>query len=522
MNNQSMSSSSNFQQNNPFVITIDTVAPERSQMSERRSSSIPEYVEVPRGNFCKTEEIIRGKPVIRLYVKEPGLPNGFIRKYTPTMVKKRMKWYCTQCNTRRNSRANSNKSVAMKTTNILPKEAKYNETTLFHAITCCKPFKGELKADCKIYPNGEAPAAATCIRIEMPRFSLPLPSNGLDSVLADIAPLSSPRILWSSNARNNPLRTDMPCSSRTIIPPQSPSSSIVNNVSQPVPPPPLFSIDPVPPQLAAAVVGNTVQPQPVPASFVANNVAEEAQSNDNEPAPRNNVFQRSDGSITEGAGNYSEEEEEEEENSREKSTISLPEDVGIIAERIVAKKEPNSQVLIEEKEDEMEIKNEYDPDPAILSFKRPSEGALMSACRKVGLVYDDAAYVFWANNINVKLVKALSDSIQPGPWSNGFDCLSLFLTGSHKFGPQMQVNVNPKWYSDPVLKANYNNEQQKQMLLKFNDEHFKLIAHWLSCRIGVYENGILKKYGDWTSMNSNELIILIAKDGERYAPVYGL
>jgi hypothetical protein len=100
MNDQSISSSSNFQQNNPFVITIDTVAPERSQMSERRSSSIPEYVQIPRGNFCKTEEIVRGKRVIRLYVKEPGLQNGFIRKYTPKMVKNRLKWYCTQCNTR--------------------------------------------------------------------------------------------------------------------------------------------------------------------------------------------------------------------------------------------------------------------------------------------------------------------------------------------------------------------------------------------------------------------------------------
>uniref|UniRef100_A0A914QBX0 Uncharacterized protein n=1 Tax=Panagrolaimus davidi TaxID=227884 RepID=A0A914QBX0_9BILA len=140
---------------NPIVITIDTVAPERSQMSERRTSSIPDYVEVPRGNFCKTEEIVRGKPVIRLYVKEPELQNGFIRKYTPTMVKETMKWYCTQCNTRRNSRANSNKFVAMKTKNVLPKEAKYNEekNTLLvpknHA--CCKPIEGELKAaDCKM------------------------------------------------------------------------------------------------------------------------------------------------------------------------------------------------------------------------------------------------------------------------------------------------------------------------------------------------------------------------------------
>uniref|UniRef100_A0A914QJC2 Uncharacterized protein n=1 Tax=Panagrolaimus davidi TaxID=227884 RepID=A0A914QJC2_9BILA len=153
MNNQSMSSSSNFQQNNPSVITIDIVASERSQMSARRSSCIPEYVQVPCGDFCKTEEIVRGKPVIRLYVKEPGLENGCIRKYTPKMVNNTMKWYCTQCNTRRNSRANSNKFVAMKTTNVSPKEAKYNVKTNVLFVSenhnSCKPFEGE------IYPKSK-------------------------------------------------------------------------------------------------------------------------------------------------------------------------------------------------------------------------------------------------------------------------------------------------------------------------------------------------------------------------------
>uniref|UniRef100_A0A914PLV0 Uncharacterized protein n=1 Tax=Panagrolaimus davidi TaxID=227884 RepID=A0A914PLV0_9BILA len=267
--------------------------------------------------------------------------------------------------------------------------------------------------------------------------------------------------------------------------------------------------------------GSNVPPQPDPASFVANKVAEETQSNDIvQLAPRNNVFQRYDGSITGDAGNDNEVKKEEgNENTREKSIFSLPEDVGIIVERIVAKKEPvgNSQVFIKE----IEIANEYDPYPAILSFKRPSEGTLMSACRKVGIVYDAAAYLFWANNIKVKLVKAHSDSIQPEPWSNGFDCLSLFLTGSHQNGAQMQLNVNQKLY-DSVMKANYNDEQLIRMFVKFNDEHFTLIVHWLSCKIGVYENGILKKYGDWTSTTSNELIVLIAKNGETYAPVYGL
>uniref|UniRef100_A0AC35GHB2 Uncharacterized protein n=1 Tax=Panagrolaimus sp. PS1159 TaxID=55785 RepID=A0AC35GHB2_9BILA len=42
-----------------------------------------------------------------------------------------------------------------------------------------------------------------------------------------------------------------------------------------------------------------------------------------------------------------------------------------------------------------------------------------------------------------------------------------------------------------------------------SDKHLKFITTFLSCKIGIYENGILKKYGNWENQNNIDVLTLI-------------
>uniref|UniRef100_A0AC34G410 Uncharacterized protein n=1 Tax=Panagrolaimus sp. ES5 TaxID=591445 RepID=A0AC34G410_9BILA len=160
-------------------------------------------------------------------------------------------------------------------------------------------------------------------------------------------------------------------------------------------------------------------------------------------------------------------------------------------------------------------------DPAIIRFLRPAERKLLGACKKLKLKYEPSAFNWWGCNININVILSkLIHAPKIGPKVHGFDCLSIFLTGSPTRGKELWTNFNLRLNKDEFLKAQYNDSQRLKMSHTFCEEHFTIMARWLCCQIGIYDElWNLIKFGDWSIPSTNDFTILILKQEELYAPI---
>uniref|UniRef100_A0A914P1F8 Uncharacterized protein n=1 Tax=Panagrolaimus davidi TaxID=227884 RepID=A0A914P1F8_9BILA len=134
------------------------------------------------------------------------------------------------------------------------------------------------------------------------------------------------------------------------------------------------------------------------------------------------------------------------------------------------------------------------------AFEHPSTSILKEICKKLNLEYSHGAYQFWADIVFQNVVPA-SNNIQSHSFKskNIFACLCQFFTGKTKSCFLFQHAINSALFDD----LNASGIMPLKEIEKFCtsnivfDEHVEFIAKYLSCRIGIFENGILRKFGKW-------------------------
>ena len=113
----------------------------------------------------------------------------------------------------------------------------------------------------------------------------------------------------------------------------------------------------------------------------------------------------------------------------------------------------------------------------------------------------------------------------------GFHCLSYLFTGTPSSSDSIKHCVNKKLcgriYEDGkfrhqlgLMSELFSKEQLDTLLSRvITPLHFRFIAELLECRIGIYENGTLIKYGDWSADDGTLTILLSKVDDDKYLPV---
>uniref|UniRef100_A0AC34FEC4 Uncharacterized protein n=1 Tax=Panagrolaimus sp. ES5 TaxID=591445 RepID=A0AC34FEC4_9BILA len=148
------------------------------------------------------------------------------------------------------------------------------------------------------------------------------------------------------------------------------------------------------------------------------------------------------------------------------------------------------------------------------AFEHPSTTTIKQICEKLKIEYSLEAYKFWAN-ISFEKVPVSSNRIETHEFksSNIFACLSLFFTGKNDYCCLIQHMFNSAFRaaSDTMSRA------QIDMIL-FNptvtNELIEFIASFLACRVGIYKNGKLKKFGNWKDENIALTLVLSLIDGK--------
>uniref|UniRef100_A0AC34FRK1 Uncharacterized protein n=1 Tax=Panagrolaimus sp. ES5 TaxID=591445 RepID=A0AC34FRK1_9BILA len=147
------------------------------------------------------------------------------------------------------------------------------------------------------------------------------------------------------------------------------------------------------------------------------------------------------------------------------------------------------------------------------SFDHPSASILKKLCDKLNIKYSHDAYKLWANIIFNK-ISASSDNIKTHEISssNIFACLSLILSGNPDNSFLIQHIINTAFCnaSDSLSRSEVN---QIFTTTTVTNEQTEFIAEFLACRIGIYENRKLKKFGNWKDENVALTLILSFVDG---------
>uniref|UniRef100_A0A914PKG8 FLYWCH-type domain-containing protein n=1 Tax=Panagrolaimus davidi TaxID=227884 RepID=A0A914PKG8_9BILA len=147
----------------------------------------------------------------------------------------------------------------------------------------------------------------------------------------------------------------------------------------------------------------------------------------------------------------------------------------------------------------------------IFSFERPSTLTLKEMCKKLKIEYKNDVYKFWGDIVFEKITP-FSKNVKTHSFKskNIFACLSQFFTGTNESCFDIQYIIS-KAFRDDLIETGEMSRAKIDELSFFTtvtDEHIEFISKFLFCKIGIYENGILKKYGNWENQNQNNSDVL--------------
>uniref|UniRef100_A0AC34FDR3 Uncharacterized protein n=1 Tax=Panagrolaimus sp. ES5 TaxID=591445 RepID=A0AC34FDR3_9BILA len=165
------------------------------------------------------------------------------------------------------------------------------------------------------------------------------------------------------------------------------------------------------------------------------------------------------------------------------------------------------------------------PITSTFSFNNPSKLWLKTACETLQIPYNHEAYQLWATidideirltskPENIKEVTAGEDS--------GFRAISLLLTGRED--AKIKVAVNKWFYKNfnklgKCLGVDFTHFTHNDTFVfetffasDMSPVHCEALFHILGCRVGVYNNDKLMKYGNWESDDGKVTLLLERKN----------
>uniref|UniRef100_A0A914YJQ2 Uncharacterized protein n=1 Tax=Panagrolaimus superbus TaxID=310955 RepID=A0A914YJQ2_9BILA len=170
-------------------------------------------------------------------------------------------------------------------------------------------------------------------------------------------------------------------------------------------------------------------------------------------------------------------------------------------------------------------------------YYRPSEYDLAQICEKVDLKFTKMGYEFSTKIEINQITPTMSPSVVHKTKEDefkGFNCFSLFLTGTEEntpivrdainkyiynnfktFGKVMGIDFSELNYETPLIK--------KTIFSRFTTPiHFEIMCQWFECRIAIYDRGIWIKYGNWNEEEFYLPTFLIESDYGKFNPILKL
>uniref|UniRef100_A0A914PMF3 SPK domain-containing protein n=1 Tax=Panagrolaimus davidi TaxID=227884 RepID=A0A914PMF3_9BILA len=155
------------------------------------------------------------------------------------------------------------------------------------------------------------------------------------------------------------------------------------------------------------------------------------------------------------------------------------------------------------------------------SFYHPSTDVLEAMCEKVDVRYSHDAFRFWVE-VLIDEIPAISSNIQTHSFksSNIFACLTQFFTGKVDRCFKVQDSLSTAFRNELKASGELSNADIDQICSNntVTEKYLEFITKFLSCRIGIYENETLKKFGKWET-EENALALILSFENGLYSVV---
>uniref|UniRef100_A0A914Z8T2 Uncharacterized protein n=1 Tax=Panagrolaimus superbus TaxID=310955 RepID=A0A914Z8T2_9BILA len=174
------------------------------------------------------------------------------------------------------------------------------------------------------------------------------------------------------------------------------------------------------------------------------------------------------------------------------------------------------------------------PITSTFSFNNPSKLWLKTACETLQIPYNHEAYQLWAT-IDIDEIRSISKpenvkKVTAGE-DSGFCAISLLLTGRED--AKIKIAVNKWFYKNfnklgKCLGVDFTHFVHNDTLVfetffatDLVPVHCEALSHILGCRLGVYDNEKLIKYGNWES-DDGKVTLLLERKSNGYNVVTSL
>uniref|UniRef100_A0A914QM82 Reverse transcriptase n=1 Tax=Panagrolaimus davidi TaxID=227884 RepID=A0A914QM82_9BILA len=164
-------------------------------------------------------------------------------------------------------------------------------------------------------------------------------------------------------------------------------------------------------------------------------------------------------------------------------------------------------------------------DEPIFSFNHPSAFTLKDICKKLKIEYSHGAYKFWSDIVFQKIISS-PENIQTHAFKsqNIFACFSQFFTGKSDSDFLLYYLINTA-FRDDLISTGVLSRLEIDSICSSNivsDQLLEFVAKFLPCRIGIYENAILKKFGKWETENDALITLILLFENGFYSVVLDL
>jgi hypothetical protein len=158
-------------------------------------------------------------------------------------------------------------------------------------------------------------------------------------------------------------------------------------------------------------------------------------------------------------------------------------------------------------------------------FHRPSDSELKEKCKNLKIEYNPAAGKIW-EAIVFQTITLTSNNLKTHDFKspNVYACFSLFFTGKIEKCHSILDTVSTAFRAELINTGTLSQAEIDKLFVNTTatDEHLNFISKFLSCRIGIFENGKLKKFGNWKGQEKNALTILLSFSDGQYSIVLDL
>uniref|UniRef100_A0AC35GH29 PARP-type domain-containing protein n=1 Tax=Panagrolaimus sp. PS1159 TaxID=55785 RepID=A0AC35GH29_9BILA len=192
------------------------------------------------------------------------------------------------------------------------------------------------------------------------------------------------------------------------------------------------------------------------------------------------------------------------------------------------KKNSTNENISDHQNSESGDKMEKESSATIFDFHKPSNSMFEKICTKLNIEYCNKVEKLWKkiifNQIDIETMPSIIET-EKFETENFYGILSKLFTGKSTQNVQIQETIVGAFRQKLVDSGEISSKKFDNLYLNntaMTDEQYQFVARFLHCRILVFHEEEIKKFGRWNSTSSDRITLVFSFSDGKYSIVLNL